>query len=262
MAQEPNVIRRVNRILNRSFQIPKPFGRRAWVTLAACTLPVIYLSAAVKLAPANRLEAKSPMTQIAQAPNRPLQRDKVPVSMCILIDNGGAMRDKLDRLLAAVSVLVEASEPGDEVCIINFNDEAFIDLPNGHDFTGDIREMEEALKHIDLRGGRAMRDAIRMAIEHLAQKAHHDKKVLVVVTQGNDTSSTVAGEQLLSQVKNSGVRVYSIGLLNENDPGLAGEARRALIRLAEASGGQDYYPKDLADVELISLELAQELRRP
>ncbi len=276
MAQEPTVVRRVNRILNRSFQIPKPFGRLSWVTLSACTLPVLYLSAAVQLAPANRgvpprMEAKPSMTQIAQAaPNRPVQparpmppvqRGEAPVSICILIDNGGAMRAKLDRLMAAVSVLVETSKLDDEVCIINFNDEAFNDLPNGKDFTSDIGDLEEALKHIDLRGGRAMRDAIGMAIDHLAEKAHHDKKVLVVVTQGDDNSSTMPEEQLVSKVKNSGVRVYFIGLLNETDSGLAGEGRRALMRLAEVSGGHDYYPKGLADVESMARELAQEVRK-
>jgi beta-lactamase regulating signal transducer with metallopeptidase domain/Mg-chelatase subunit ChlD len=268
MAQEPNVIRRVNRILHRSFQIHKPFSRLAWVTLSVCTLPVIYLSAAVQLAPANRAS----MAQVAQAaPNRPLQparpmpptqREKVPVSMCILIDNAGAMRDKRARLMAAVSVLVQATNPDDEICMIDFNDEAFNELPNGRDFTSDIREMEEALTHIEARGGRAMREAIQMSIDHLRQKAHHDKKVLVVVTQGNDNASTITEEQVLREVKDSGVRVYSIGLLSETDSGVAGEGRRALKRLAEVSGGQDYYPNDLADIERISLALAQEVRRP
>lgn len=250
--------------------MPKPFGRLSWVTLLACTLPVIYLSAAVQLAPANR-EVAASMTQVAQAaPNRPLQparplppvqRGEVPVSLCILIDNGGAMREKPDRLMAAVSVFVETSKLDDEVCIINFNDEAFNDLPNGHDFTSDIREMEEALKRIDLRGGRAMRDAIGMAIDQLTEKAHRDKKVLVVVTQGDDNSSTVPEEQLLSKVKNSGVLVYSIGLLKEKDAGVAAESQGALMRLAEASGGKVYFPKGLVDVETMARDLAQEVRK-
>src|SRR5438876_1061531 len=127
MAKESNVIRRVNRILNRRLQVPKPFGRLAWVTLFACSLPVIYLSAAVKLASANRdstvlehaavparpaegarqpllPEQKSSMRLIAQAaPNQPLRpappltpsrREDAPIAMCILIDNSGSMRDK------------------------------------------------------------------------------------------------------------------------------------------------------------------------
>ena len=156
--------------------------------------------------------------------------------MCILIDNSGSMRDKRARVKAAALALVKASNPHDQVCIVDFNDEVFNDLPSGEDFTSDIKEMEEALTHIDSRGGNAMRDAIRMSIDHVEQTAHNDRKVLVVVTDGNDTSSTVTQEQLLGKVKNSGVPVYCIGLLNEVTL-TPGAARLALGQLAEVSGG-------------------------
>jgi Ca-activated chloride channel family protein len=171
------------------------------------------------------------------------------------------MRDKRAGVKAAALALVKASKPHDEVCIVDFNDEAFIDLPHGQDFTSDIREMEEALTHIDSRGGTAMRDAIRMSIDHVAQAAHNDRKVLVLVTEGNDNSSTVSQEQLLAKVKNSSVRVYGIVLLNEDDPRQARAARLALGQLAEASGGLNYYPRDLAEVESISPEIANEVRK-
>ena len=241
MARESNVMRRVNRILNRRFQIQKPFGRFAWATLLACSLPVIYLSAAVKQA----------------GPNQPLR----PIAMCILIDNSGSMREKRAGVKAAALALVRASKPHDEVCVVDFNDEAFNELPHGEDFTSDIQQMEEALTHIDSRGGSAMRDAIGMSIDHVKQTSHNDRKVLVLVTDGNDTSSTLTQEQLLGKVKNSGVPVYGIGLLHENDPGEAGAARLALGQLAEASGGRDYYPKDLAEVTSISAEIANEVRK-
>ena len=156
---------------------------------------------------------------------------------------------------------MKASKAHDEVGIVDFNDEALNGLPDGEDFTSDIKEMEEALTHIDSRGGSAMRDAVRMSIDQVEQRAHNDRKVLVLVTDGNDTSSTVTQEQLLGKVKNSGVRVYSIGLLNEDDPGQAGAARLALGQLAEASGGQAYYPKDLAEVGGISPEIANGVRK-
>ena len=180
--------------------------------------------------------------------------------MCILIDNSGSMGHKRVLMKAAALALVKASNPHDEVCIIHFNDEAFNDLPYGKDFTSDIREMEEALTHINSRGGSAIRDAIRMSIDHLEQTAHNDRRVLVVVTDGDDTSSKVTQEQLLAKVNSSGVRVYCIGLLNEDDPGQAGAARLALGQLAEASGGRVYYPKELADVESIASEIANEVR--
>ncbi len=54
---------------------------------------------------------------------------------------------------------------------MNFNDSAYLDLPHEKDFTNDIEEMKEALARIDSRGGTAMRDAIRMSIDHLKEKA-------------------------------------------------------------------------------------------
>jgi Mg-chelatase subunit ChlD len=257
MARESNVSRRVSRILKRRFPIPKPFGRPAWVTLFACCLPAIYLSAALKLI---AQAAPNPPLRPAPPPIQSRPADP-PIAMCILIDNSGSMRDKRAQMKAVALALVQASNPHDEVCVVDFNDEVFNDLPHGKDFTTEIKEMEEALTHIDSRGGSAMRDAIRMSIDHVAQAAHNDRRVLVVVTDGNDTSSTLTQEQLLAKAKNSGVRVYCIGLLNEEDPGQAAAARLALEQLAEASGGQGYYPKDLRDLEGVTPKIEREARK-
>jgi len=162
--------------------------------------------------------------------------------MCILIDNSGSMYGKREAVRAAALALMQASKPGDEVCVIDFNDDAYLDLP----LTSDVTKMETALTHIEARGGKAMRDAVRMSIDEVAQKAHNDRKVLVLVTEGNDSASAVTQEQLLGKLRNSGVRVFSIGLLSEDDPTRAAAARVALGKLAEASGGRDYYPNDLA----------------
>jgi len=280
---ESKAIRRVNRILEARFAVPKRFGRLAWMTLFACSLPVIYLSAAAKLARVNRAsivwvhalvaEQKSSVKLIAQAnqPGRPAppltpplissRREDPPMTICILIDSSGSMLNKREGVKAAALALVRASQPRDEVCIVNFNDEAFNGLPHGEDFTSDTREMEEALTHIESRGGKAMRNAIRMSIDQMKQTAHNDRKVIVLVTEGNDNASTVRQEQLLSEVRNSGVRIYSIGLTGEDEPSRAASARLALGQLAEASGGLNYYPRDLAEVESIAPEIAHEIRK-
>jgi Ca-activated chloride channel family protein len=182
------------------------------------------------------------------------------MAICIVIDNSGSMRDKRAAVMAAALALVKGSKPDDDVCIIDFNDEVFGGLPQGEDFTADIGEMEAALTHIDSRGGKAMRDAIWLSIE-VEQTAHHETRAVVLVTEGNDTASRVTQEQLLSKVRNSGVRVYCIGLLGEDNPTRAGTAKVALGQLAEVSGGLDYYPKDLAEVESVAPEIAHELRK-
>ena len=83
----------------------------------------------------------------------------------------------------------------------------------------------------------------------------------VLITEGYDSASTVTQEQLLGKVRKSGVRIYSIGLLSEDDPRRAGAAKLALGQLADASGGLVYYPEDLAEVESISPEIAKAVRK-
>jgi beta-lactamase regulating signal transducer with metallopeptidase domain/Mg-chelatase subunit ChlD len=271
MARESNVARRVNRILEARRPVTKPFGRAAWVALFACSLPVIYLSAAVRLVkvtPVSRASTLLPQAAvpapIAQAaPNQPVRTlsEDPPITMCILIDNSGSMWGKRDGVKAAALALIRASKPRDEVCILDFNDEVFSGLPRGEDFTSDITEMEEALTHIEARGGKAMRDAVRMAIDQVEHTAHNNRKVLVLVTEGNDSASTVTQEQLLGEIRKSGVRVYGIGLVSEDEFGRAETARLALGQLAEASGGKDYYPKDVAEVESMSPEIANAVRK-
>jgi VWFA-related protein len=188
---------------------------------------------------------------------RYFRREDIPVSMGLIIDNSGSMRDKRSRVNAAALALVKASNPDDEVFIFNFNDDTYLD----QEFTSDIKKLEETLEKIDTRGGTAMRNAVSLGIDYAKEKGKRDKKVLVVVTDGNDTASTETTlEQLVYKAKNSEILIYPIGLLDREEAREARAARRALKALAEASGGLDYYPKDLAEVEEITPEIANEIR--
>ena len=186
--------------------------------------------------------------------------EDVPVSMGLIVDNSGSMRDKRAKVEAAALALVKDSNRDDEVFIVNFNDEAFLDNPHGKDFTNDIKEMEEALTRIDSRGGTAMRDAIRMSIDHVKEKGHKDKKVLVVVTDGNDNASVISLENLVKAAQQSEVLIYAVGLLNEEERREANRARKALETLAEATGGEAYFPKELAEVDRIAHQVARDIR--
>jgi len=193
-------------------------------------------------------------------PIRSFKREDVPVSMGLIVDNSGSMRDKRAKVEAAALALVKASNKDDEVFVVNFNDEAFLDNPHGKDFTSDIKEMEEALTRIDSRGGTAMRDAIRMSIDHLKEKAHKDKKVLVVVTDGNDNSSVISLENLVKSAQQSEVLLYGVGLLSEEERREAKRAERALTDLAVATGGETFFPKEVGEVEKIAHQVARDIR--
>ena len=191
-----------------------------------------------------------------EQPIKIFRREDVPVSMGIIIDNSGSMRDKRSKVAAASLALVKASNPQDEEFIVNFNDDAYLDQP----MTNDIKLLDVALDRLDSKGGTAMRNAISSSIEYVKDKGKRDKRVLVVVTDGNDNTSTESLEGLVRKAQRSEVLIYCIGLLSDEEPREARSAKRALKALVEASGGLDYYPKDLADVERITPQIAHEIR--
>jgi len=183
----------------------------------------------------------------------------VPVSMGILVDNSGSMRDKRASVNTAALDLVRASNPGDEAFIVNFSDEAFLD----QDFTSDINKLREGLSHIESRGGTALYDAVVASADQLSRGAHRSKQVLIIVTDGEDNASTLNLEQTIRRIQDlQGPVVYSIGLLfGEDDRGMeARRARRALQLLSDETGGLAFFPHSLADVDTIAGEVAQDIR--
>jgi VWFA-related protein len=190
-----------------------------------------------------------------EQPLKVFRREDVPVSMGIVVDNSGSMRDKRRKVEDAAMALVKASNPQDEVFVVNFNDEAYLDV----DFTADLKKLEDGVARIDSRGGTAMRDAIDLAMDHL-KKAKRDKKVLVVVTDGNDNASEISLERLIQKAQQKEVAVYTVGLLDEEERREAKRAKRALDSVTEATGGHAYYPKDVDDVGKFTLDVAHEIR--
>jgi VWFA-related protein len=174
----------------------------------------------------------------------------------IIVDNSGSMKEKRQKVEVASVDLVKASNPHDEVFIVNFNDEAYLDV----EFTNDIKKMEEGVARIDSRGGTAMREAISMSIDYLKEKGKNHKKVLLVVTDGNDNASTISLERLVDRSRQSEVLIYAIGLLDEEEHREAKAAKRALNALTRESGGLSFYPKAVAEVDAIALQVAHEIR--
>ena len=191
-----------------------------------------------------------------EQPLKIFRREDLPVSLGIIIDNSGSMRGKSNRVAASALNLVRASNPQDEVFIVNFNDDAYLD----QSFTSDIKKLEEALDRMQTKGGTAMRDALSMSMDYVKEKAKKDKKVLVVITDGNDNTSNITLEDLMRKAQQSDILIYSIGILSEEEPREGKKARRALHDLALASGAMDYYPKDLEEVDRIVPEVAHEIR--
>jgi Ca-activated chloride channel family protein len=187
------------------------------------------------------------------------QHQDIPVSMGILVDNSGSMRDKRAAVNTAALDLVKASNPQDEAFIVNFSDEAFID----QDFTSDLNKLRDGLAHIDSKGGTALYDAVVASADQLAKNAKRPKQVLVIVTDGEDNASSLNLEQTIRRIQDlEGPVVYSIGLLFGDEGGgrEARRAKRALQMLSNETGGIAYFPHSLAEVDQICAEVAHDIR--
>lgn len=184
------------------------------------------------------------------------KREDIPVSVGIIVDNSGSMRDKRKGVNAAALKFVRTSNPMDEVFIVNFNDESFLDA----DFTDNLKILEEGLDKIDARGGTALYDALDMSLKYLTQKGTRDKKVLLVVTDGEDNASGFSLDQVVKSVQHSNAVIYTVGLLGEEGGGSFRRAKRALEAFSKASGGAAYFPKNPADVDTISTQISNDIR--
>jgi Ca-activated chloride channel homolog len=181
--------------------------------------------------------------------------EDIPVAMGIIIDNSGSMREKRNKVNQAALNLVRSSNPQDEVFVVNFNDEYYLD----QDFTNDLLKMKEALEKIDARGGTALYDAVVASADHLKKEARLEKKVLFVVTDGEDNASNETLEQAVKQLQEeSGPQVYAIGILGEEEH--PKRAKRALEIVAQRTGGLAFFPKTLDEVDEISKTVAHDIR--
>jgi VWFA-related protein len=190
------------------------------------------------------------------------KREDIPVSVGLVIDNSGSMRDKREKVNAAALTFVKTSNPQDEVFVVNFNDDFYLDK----DFTSDINELKEALERIDARGSTALYDAIVGSLDHL-KKGTRDKKVLLVVTDGEDNASRIGGgdrrralERTMLEAQKSDAAIYTVGLLGTERKRDARRAREALTRLAQDSGGLAFFPETMQEVEPVCTQIAHDLR--
>jgi VWFA-related protein len=181
--------------------------------------------------------------------------EDIPVSLGIIIDNSGSMREKRNKVNQAALNLVRSSNPRDEVFVVNFNDEYYLD----QDFTNDLLKLKEALEKIDARGGTALYDAVVASAEHLKRNARLEKKVLLIVTDGEDNASNETLERAVKLLQQEGgPSVYAIGILGDEEH--PKRAKRALEILAQRTGGIAFFPKTLDEVDEISKAVAHDIR--
>jgi Ca-activated chloride channel family protein len=182
------------------------------------------------------------------------RREDIPVAMGIVVDNSGSMRDKRDKVSQAVLNLIRASNPQDEIFVVNFSQRSYLD----QDFTSDVNLLQAALHQVSAKGSTALYDAIVASAVHLGNNANLEKKVLLVITDGQDNMSEETLQEASRRLEQAnGPTLYAIGLLGS---GLQRSGRDALQDLAGGTGGVAYFPESLDQVDNITRSVAHDIR--
>jgi Ca-activated chloride channel family protein len=135
--------------------------------------------------------------------------ERVPVSLGIALDTSGSMEgEKIEAAQQALDrFLFELLDPNDEVFLYRFDSDP--ELVEG--WTSDFRRIARALGRIDPRGGTALYDTVAEAVP-LAQSGSRRKKALVIISDGNDTSSRTDLASVRQLIHETEVLVYAIGI--------------------------------------------------
>jgi len=182
------------------------------------------------------------------------RQEDVAVALGIVIDNSGSMRDKREKVNQAVVNLIRASNPHDEVFVVNFSQTPYLD----QDFTSDVSLLQTALHQVSSRGSTALYDAVVASAVHLRNNPRLTKKVLLVITDGQDNMSQETLQDAIRKLQpNKGTTVYAIGLTDE---GMTRAGRDALQNLAASTGGVAFFPQSLDEVNEITRAVAHDIR--
>jgi Ca-activated chloride channel family protein len=155
-----------------------------------------------------------------------------PVSMGLIVDTSGSMVGKIDRARFALRRLLDTIRRQDEVFVEAFNHQPFL----LQDFTDSRMLLAQAIASLRPVGGTALYDAILDGL-HRVRRGRHQKKALIVVSDGVDTASLSSLHQVLNAARRSGVLIYSIGIGNPQGGFSVGGPRIAIGPFIVGGGG-------------------------
>jgi Ca-activated chloride channel homolog len=180
----------------------------------------------------------------------------IPVAVGLVVDESGSMRPKRPEVITAALAFIQASNPQDEIFVVNFNERARRGLPDMVPFSDNITDLRAALWRGTPEGRTALYDAIELSL-HQLELARRDKKTLVVISDGGDNVSTHGLKDVMQDVLQSLATIYTVGIFDDEDP----EKNPAVLeKLAHVSGGGVYFPKELDKVVSICQQIAKDVR--
>ena len=181
----------------------------------------------------------------------------LPVTVGLLVDNSGSMISRGPMVVAGASAFAESSHPEDEVFTIVFNENVEFGLPPTVKFSTNPILVRSTLTRFPVGGKTALHDAVVAGLEHL-EEASHQKRVLIVLSDGEDNASRLSEDDMLQRAARSDAIIYTVS--TERLDSVASNPR-LLRKLAEASGGVALFPRNERGVVEAFTEIAGNIRR-
>src|SRR5215469_4084863 len=182
--------------------------------------------------------------------------EDTPVSIGIILDVSGSMRNKLERARDAVRQFCDASNPQDEFFLITFSDDPRL----ATDFTNRSEEIENALLVAQSRGRTSLLDAIYMGIRKM-KDARYSRRALLILSDGGDNHSRYSEHNVKNAVREADILIYSVGTYdryaNTQEERLGPEL---LQDVSGVSGGQSYTLTNAAELPEVTRAIGIRLR--
>jgi Ca-activated chloride channel family protein len=182
--------------------------------------------------------------------------------LALLLDTSASMENNLALAKAAASEFVDRMAPEDQASVIDFDSRVQVVQP----FTADVQSLRSAIARVAAGGSTALFNALYIALKDL-EKARAStpeeirRQAIVVLSDGDDTSSLIAFEDVLDLAKRSHTSIYAIGIRGKEpfgrEPSAGGDF--VLRRLAQETGGLAFFPIGAEDLPRIYREIADEL---
>jgi Ca-activated chloride channel homolog len=182
--------------------------------------------------------------------------ENTPATVGLIIDNSGSMRRKREDVINAALAFAESSNPQDEIFIVNFNERVFMGLPPATPFTSDLGQLRSALGNTRSQGKTALYDAVTAGLHHL-KMGTHQRKALVVISDGGDNASGATESSVLTLAEQSNATIYTIDI---DDPDDKDQNPKALEAMAKLTAGEPYRAKSLDELPAIWLKIAGGIR--
>ena len=181
----------------------------------------------------------------------------VPVSLGIVYDVSGSMKERINRSLKALRRFFDMAHEDDDIFLMAFNERAQL----VQDFTTSPDEILGHLMFIAPRHSTALYDAMYLGVEKI-QQGRHPKRALLVISDGQDNNSRYSYKELRRLVKEADVQIYAIGITDPASDALAGYGRSVLEEISRLTGGRAFFPDAYNEQELVEIcsRIALELR--